>query len=278
MSISTNHTSLGTTQSRTNAPFGLFEDERPHSKRATRDAVVRLTRLATPELEEIAKGQGVHEQILLNAQSTTAAKDALESLVGARQVSRGGGDRLGHHETKRRMNNADNGFRTLSGTSPPKSPTSFSMSSELSPMRGSRGSTPPTPLWRPNDDFLKTQGPSCDITYHSGSADTLPSKARALLDRHSFYSAGVRSYDNQRPRDFTILGEPRETRQSPGSRRKHRMRNVKPSRAVGTEEQDLGPGEIDRSGEEERVLRVKQMVKMVMSAQGPKSKSQLERR
>jgi hypothetical protein len=41
-------------------------------------------------------------------------------------------------------------------------------------------------------------------SYHSGSADTLPSKARALIDRHSYYSAGVRANAGQRPRDYTV--------------------------------------------------------------------------
>jgi Ca2+-binding EF-hand superfamily protein len=80
-----------------------------------------------------------------------------------------------------------------------------------------------------------------------------------------------------RPRDYTVHGENRPFRVSKGSRHKHRMRTVKPSRAPDEEEQEIIPGEPDRTGEAERVLRVKQIVKMVMLAQGPKSKSQLER-
>ena len=76
--MSVSNLSATSPNSRTTMPFGVFEDDRPASKRATRDAVVRLTRLGTPELEGIAKGGGVKEQLLLNAQSTTAAKDALE--------------------------------------------------------------------------------------------------------------------------------------------------------------------------------------------------------
>jgi hypothetical protein len=78
--MSASNLSANTSPTRT-AIFGTHEDDRPASKRATRDAVVRLTRLGTPELEEIAKGGGVKEQLLLNAQSTTAAKDALEVNV-----------------------------------------------------------------------------------------------------------------------------------------------------------------------------------------------------
>lgn len=80
-----------------------------------------------------------------------------------------------------------------------------------------------------------------------------------------------------RPRDYTVHGEPRPTRVSKGSKMRHRMRTIKPSRAFEDEEQEVIEGEADRTGEAERVLRVKQMVKMVMLAQGRKSKSQLER-
>lgn len=41
-------------------------------------------------------------------------------------------------------------------------------------------------------------------SYHSGSADTLPSKARALINRYSYYSSGVRDNAGERPRDYTV--------------------------------------------------------------------------
>jgi len=41
-------------------------------------------------------------------------------------------------------------------------------------------------------------------SYHSRSADTLPSKARALINRHSYYSSGVRDNAGERPRDYTV--------------------------------------------------------------------------
>jgi len=133
-------------------------------------------------------------------------------------------------------------------------------------------------------------------SYHVGSAETLPSKARALLDRHSYYSAGVRAYDNQRPRDFTVTGERRDTRTSAGSSRLFRHRTVRPSHELESQELThsggerlgiaLGSGSVhmepevgvtDRSGELERVAKVKQVVKMVMSGQGDRSRRQLER-
>ena len=41
-------------------------------------------------------------------------------------------------------------------------------------------------------------------SYHSGSADTLPSKARALINRYSYYSSGMRDHAGERPRDHTV--------------------------------------------------------------------------
>jgi len=286
----------GTTMSRAEQPFGLHDDERKHHKRATRDAVVRLTRLNTAELEKIAAGEGHHEGAFLAAQSDNATHDELDRMLGADRHRASGGRRHGRHTKKPELllgatQHAAN--RPLSGVSRPGT-------TQLS----GRPATPPTPLGHPlghplgdgpppraADGTYREYAATGDygsglgmdsLTYHSGSASTLPSKARALLDRHSFYSPGLRSHDNQRPRDHSVLGEYRSTRQLLGheprdSDRHHRLRTRLPSRGKDQPFVDPVEGATDRSGELDRVHKAKQLIKLAVDRAGNKSKAQLVR-
>lgn len=297
----------GTSVSRKDNPFGHHEDERPASKRATRDAVVRMTRLSTPELENLASRQGHHEESLLASQSAFAARDALEQLLGANKFTKSGGHAVGRHSpalkkrdvtrsigsTGRLSPDSLGSAGAASGTgnstfqAPPPNPRDVRPMSGLSP-RGSdqghmfggipeTGGVPLTPLGDTAPDYFASRSQGTESDYHSGSASLLPSKAKALLQMHSYYSAGHRAHDNQRPRDYTVVGEYRPDRSTSGTSKLYRTRSVKPSRAPGSAEQLVVEGEGDRTGETERVLKVKQMVKMVLAGKGAAARAQLER-
>lgn len=63
----------------------------------------------------------------------------------------------------------------------------------------------------------------------------------------------------------------------PFFRQVHYMRPLLPSHAHGEEEAEVVAGIADRTGEEYRVLKVKQMIKMTVGKAGPGGKAALER-
>ena len=55
------------------------------------------------------------------------------------------------------------------------------------------------------------------------------------------------------------------------------MRPLLPSHGFGEEEADVAAGSADRTGEEDRIIKIKQMIKMTISSAGAAGKAQLER-
>ena len=256
-------------------------------RRAANDAIVRLTRLGSPELERIAdSGDGVDEvqaaEHHFDQQSSIAVDDALATLLRSEErllSSQGSnGPRRGspiHARTSTMM-------RPLSGVSRPRSPADSERATPDTPLRGTspdldsgRGEGGRT---SPGMDLLTAGssrsyvgggGGGGSVATHTGSAATLPSKARALLDRHSFYSSGVRNYDNLPPRNFTIHGEPRE--------KPVRVRRTLESREASGYV-DLHPERRqDGSSRGARILCVKQIIQKAVAKQGSYSRAQLER-
>ena len=218
-------------------------------KRAARDAVVRLTRLSSPELQEIAAGSGFAEERHFEKQSSCAAEDSLAKLLGTTRERLSAG--RNRRNFKVQHSTAYSLVRPLSGVSRPMTPGSTLSTG-----------TSDTPLGNsPEDASSLTIGGAS--TSHTGSAETLPSKARALLDRYSFYSSGLRCFDGLPPRDYSVTGEKR--------RQPFRVRKTLTS-------QTSSNNGSERNTSSDQLTRVaKQLIQKVVAKRGAISRSQLER-